>query len=323
MATLLDTLRVLSSFDPPRNTLKGAPWDEFAAWALSNGLASLAAYNLEYRLTGADAPAHVRDRLLSVHQGTVNDNVMKLVNFKRSIQELEGRKIIILSGASFAEALYPNVAFRPVIDIDLLVRPGDIEGFTGFLRRAHFKVTEDPELKVRGEVALTDTRTVIFVHTSLLGGPPTQVENALFERAVPMKVYGPSAYRPALEDAILTVVVEQARAGFQLPMLTFVDLRELLLGAPFLGGIYSRRPDMALVKARAKEWGMERALYASLSICARLFPETKAAVDAGMPDLKGTSKALVDRLVVAPVSSLQTRTLKGSERIRRWLTRRG
>ncbi len=60
-------------------------------------------------------------QLLSVYQGTANDNVMKLVNFKRVVDDLEGRKVVLLGGASFAEALYPHIAFRPVIDIALLL----------------------------------------------------------------------------------------------------------------------------------------------------------------------------------------------------------
>ncbi|HEX8536565.1 MAG TPA: hypothetical protein VF664_03820, partial [Cystobacter sp.] len=83
--SLLDTIRVLASFDPPRGSLRGAPWEEYVEWAIAHGLAPLASYNLQYRLPGVDAPEWVRDRLLSVYSGSVNDNVMKLVNFKRCV----------------------------------------------------------------------------------------------------------------------------------------------------------------------------------------------------------------------------------------------
>src|SRR5690348_14686047 len=119
--TLLDTFRVLSSFERPRQSLAGAPWEEYVDWAIAQGLAPLAAYNLEYRLAGADAPEWARDRLLSVYQGSLNDNVMKLVNFKRAVDELEGRRVVLLGAASYAESLYPHVAFRPVLDLDLLL----------------------------------------------------------------------------------------------------------------------------------------------------------------------------------------------------------
>src|SRR5215469_5650476 len=133
--SLLDTFRVLASFSPPRASLRGAPWDDYVDWAISQGLAPLAAYNLEYRLGGGAAPEWARDRLLSVYQGELNDNVMKLVNFKRAVDELEGRRIVILGAASYAEALYPHVAFRPVPDLDLLLPFTELDAFAGFLGR--------------------------------------------------------------------------------------------------------------------------------------------------------------------------------------------
>src|SRR5204862_545893 len=60
---------------------------------------------------------------------------MKLVNFKRSVDDLEGRRILVLGGASFAEALYPHVAFRPVLEIGLLLRSADVQPFAHFLAR--------------------------------------------------------------------------------------------------------------------------------------------------------------------------------------------
>ncbi len=63
-----------------------------------------------------------------------------------------------------------------------------------------------------------------------------------------------------------------------MPWLSFVDLRELVTGATFMGGVYSRPLDVAVLKERAKAWRLERALYTSLSIVERLFPETAGAV---------------------------------------------
>src|SRR5439155_1178690 len=86
-----------------RAALRDEPWEQYVDWAVGQGLAPLAAYNLEYRLGGAGAPEWARDRLLSLYQGTLNDNVMKLVNFKRAVDDLEGRKLVLLGAASFAE----------------------------------------------------------------------------------------------------------------------------------------------------------------------------------------------------------------------------
>lgn len=322
MPTLLDTVRVLASFDPPRTSLRGAPWDAYADFALEHGLAPLAAYNLEYRLGGAGAPDGVRERLLSVYQGTANDNVLKLVNFKRCIAELEGRKLVMLGGASYAEALYPHVAFRPVSEMELLLDGRDVAGFSGWLARGQFKSVTREDVLGEGDSFLSDGRTNVCLHTSLLGGPTGELEAGLFARAEKMRVYGASTFRLCLEDALLQTCVSQARAGYQVPFLTFVDLRELLTGATSMAGAYSRNPDFAAVKARAREWGMERALYASLGVTEGLFPETAAAVAQARPELKASTRSLLDKVVVQPLLRLDTRTLRGADRIRRWLTAR-
>ena len=74
--TFLDTFRVLASFAPARQSLKGAPWEAYVGWAVANGLAALAAHNLEYRLAGGDAPDWVRDQLRfqSTKRTAINDN---------------------------------------------------------------------------------------------------------------------------------------------------------------------------------------------------------------------------------------------------------
>ncbi|HEY1088872.1 MAG TPA: hypothetical protein VGE37_14305, partial [Archangium sp.] len=100
-ASMLELFRTLTSFSPPRADLRDAPWEEFTDWALAQGIASLAAYNLEYRLGPSGSPEWVRHRLLSLYQGLANDNVMKLVHLKRSIDDLEGRKIVLVGAASF------------------------------------------------------------------------------------------------------------------------------------------------------------------------------------------------------------------------------
>src|SRR5215471_10716151 len=156
---LLKIFRVLSSFAPARQSLADAPWEQYVDWAISQGLAPLAAYNLEYRLAGADAPEWARDRLLSIYQGSLNDNVMKLVNFKRAIGRLEGHRVLLVGGASFAESLYPHVAFRPLLDIRLLVRHSDIEHISAVLRESDFRPEAAKESTIDAARVLSDGRT--------------------------------------------------------------------------------------------------------------------------------------------------------------------
>jgi len=315
--SLLDTFRVLASFSPPRTSLRGAPWEDYVDWAIAHGLAPLAAYNLEYRLGGGGAPEWARDRVLSVYQGSLNDNVMKLVNFKRAVDELEGRRIVLLGAASYAESLYPHVAFRPVLDLDLLLPAADLDGFAGFLGQAEFRsVASHPRLRV-----LSDGRTQITLHGGLLGPDFEDEDRGLLDRALSVRAFGPSFFRLAAEDALLASILDQAHAGYSVPTITFVDLRELLLGAPSMQGAYSRPLDLTQVEARAKRWRIQRALYASTRIVAALFPETAKTVASLAQDLRPASRAILDGLVVSPLAQLgRMRETRGVERLRRLLT---
>jgi hypothetical protein len=318
--SLLETFRTLASFEPPRGSLRDAPWEDYVDWAIEQGLAPLAAYNLEYRLAGADAPDWARDRLLSIYQGSVNDNVMKLVNFKRMVDELEGRKLLLLGGAAFAEALYPHVGFRPVLDIQVLLRRVDVEGFAGYLSQHHFKPEKD-EAGSGAVRVVSDGRTAIYLFADVLGPQRREELKGIFDRARPMKVYGPSIFRPELEDAVLLLCLEHARQGYQVPWLSFVDMRELVTGATSMGGVYSRPLDVAALHERARAWRLERSLYTSLSIIERLFPETSGAVEAARPPLRRATRELLNRLVVEPVSVPGNRgVLRGADRLRRLLT---
>lgn len=313
--SMLQLFRTLTSFSPARVELKDAPWEAFCGWAIGQGLASLAAYNLEYRLGSAGSPEWVRHRLLSLYQGMANDNVMKLVNLKRAIDDLQGRKIVLVGAASFAESLYPHVAFRPVIDVRLLVPAADVEPLTTWLRRSEFKAEAGLVDRAGAAKVLSDTRTQIFLHGGFFADAAQN--EAVLARAVPMRAFGPSARRLELEDALLVHVLLMGRVGFEVPMLDFIDLRELALGAPSMGGVYSREIDVGAVAARARAWKLERSLWCALSVVERLWPETAAAVQRLKPDLSFPVREVLERLVVNPLSEVgRTEGLKGEEALR-------
>jgi hypothetical protein len=313
--TLAEMFRTLTSFAPARVDLREAPWEQYVDWAVGQGLAPLSAYNLEYRLGGAGAPEWARDRLMSLYQGTLNDNVMKLVNFKRAVDDLQGRQVLLLGAGSFAEILYPHVGFRPIAELRLLLAPEDLDGFVGYLKHAEFKPESVPEDVGPAERAVSDGRTLILLHGKL-----TPDDAALRQRALAIKVLGPSMFRLSLEDAILIQVVLAAKAHFEQPMLEWLDLRELLLGAPSMGGAYSRPFDAEAISSRAAAWGLERPLYACMGVVSRLFPQTAAAAQRLTPALNWPTRELIDRLLIAPVAEVgRTQTFKIEAQVRELL----
>ncbi len=295
MAVDFHTLvQTLTSFAPTKVPLRTAPWEDAVDWLIDHGVGPLAAYNVEYRLIGTGVPAWARDRLWSVYQGLVNDNVMKLVNFKRSIDPLEGRRLAVLGAASFAEALYPHVAFRPVADIELLLAPADVAPLAGFLRRAQFK----PEGEVDGAQLLSDGRTQLVLRTDLAPG----ISGAqVLGRARALRMYGPSAFRLELEDALLAQLARLLRVGFSAPLIEWVDVRELVTGAAATGGDYSRALDVPSFTARAQELGLLRAAWCALGLVGHYFPSAQVAAEAARPALPADLSRTLDALVVEPL----------------------
>ncbi|MGV3620690.1 MAG: nucleotidyltransferase family protein [Archangium sp.] len=316
---MLELFRTLTSFSPKRVDLRGAPWEAFTDWSIAQGLAPLAAYNLEYRLGASTIPDWVRHRLLSIYQGSANDNVMKLVNLKQSLAELTGRRIVMLGGVSFSESVYPHVAFRPVIDARLYVSPGDVEPLSTWLRRAEFTPVEGAVDAAGAQKVLSDSRTQIFIHGGFFDD--AREDAALLSRAVPMRPFGASAYRFELEDALLVQVLLMSRQRFEVPMLEFIDLRELLLGAPSMGGAYSRPVDASKILERARAWKLERSLYVALGTLERLWPETAEVAAQLRPSLSFPVRELLDRVAIAPLAEVgRTERLKGIDTLRSLLT---
>jgi len=320
--SLLDLFRTLASFSPPRTRLADAPWETYIPWAIGNGLAPLASYNLEYVLPGSGAPQWARGQLASIYQGSSNDNVLKLIMFKRLVGQLEGRKLILSGAAVLAESLYPHIAFRPVIELEVLLRRMDVDPFTGFVTRSEFKVDDRGYEDAGATRVLSDGSTPILLFAEPLGPSSAEATRGLFERAEPARLYGPSIYRPTPEDLLMLSVLSLARAGFERPAIVWVDLRELVLGAPTLQGEDARPVDPARVLALATEWRLERALWAALTIVASFFPETGARVKELLPELRGATRQLLGRAVVDPVvgfsGSLTGR--RGANHLRRLLT---
>jgi hypothetical protein len=316
--TLLELFRTLTSFTPrprtaQRQSLAKAPWEELVDWAVPQGLAPIMAYNLEYKFAGAGAPEWARDRLLGLYQGLLNDNVMKLVNFKRSVDALEGRRVVVLGAATFAEGLYPHVAFRPVSEIRLFMPASDVQPMAGFLKTAEFKPIETPaEEGLKPELVVSDTRTVILLHGQLTADAAE--DRALLERAKPAKVYGPSMYRLAYEDALPVELLFLARAGFDVPFIQWIDLRELAFSVA----------DPKQVLERARAWKLERALYAAMQTIARLFPDAAEAAGKLTPDLSLPVRKLLDVGVVDQVAVVGKKsTARPAEALRAVLTAAG
>jgi hypothetical protein len=319
---MLELLRLLTQLRPRLRPLPNAPFALFAEWCIGQGLGPLVGHNLEYALPQLPAPRATKDKLLSVFQATLADNTLHLVNLRRAMQPLEGRKVVLFGTFSLAEALYPHVGFRPLLEVSMLVAEEDVEGFAGYMRTRGY--AEEVSLP-HAACGLSDGYTALGIFHRLPGIPhiPPRLQ------ASPKRVFGPSVYSLSLADNLLALCARQYTEGYQGPWVDWVDMREAcLLLAPAEGhkgpgadSVDMREACLLLApaeghkgpgvdsvdtreacpssevgaqsfKARAAEWGVAPAVYASLAVLERLF---EAEVGAFQPEVPAAWAALAHR----------------------------
>jgi hypothetical protein len=295
---LLDALRALSSFDPP-DTIPPCDLDELAEVLDVHGLAPLASFHLEQRSLGAAVSERVRERLLPIFQGVVNDNVFKLVTLKQALANVNV-PVLLLSGAAYLDWLYPHLAFRPVGEPRFLVRGADGSRFVEGVA-SHFK----PEETGAGghTMKLTSGQFSIELQEGVVHGRGDDM--GAFSRSTPFPAVARCLARPSAEDALLVTVADLALAGLSAPLLEYVDVRELVLRVP---------PERAAaVKERAAAAGLDRALYGALEVARFYFPEIAAHADALRPELGRAERIAVDQVAAPPKDPTRLRAMRGSE----------
>jgi hypothetical protein len=294
---LLDALRALTSFTPPP-ALPDCDLGVLADVLEAHGLAPLASYQLESTRLGAGVPDALRERLLASYQGVVTDNVLKLVTLRGALRELEDVPVVLLDAAAYVDWLYPHMAFRPVIDVRAAMRAPDLPRFVE-LRKGRLDLLRT-EHGGRTAVFSDGTVTMSFLEGPFSGAP---ADAPLFARSSPARAFGPTAARPSAEDALLSTVGEQALLGLLAPLVTYVDVRELL-----------KLPlDAAYVRERARALGLARALHGATLLAAHFFPEVADAGAAVRPALGFAERVAVERVVEAASDPARLRHLRGAD----------
>jgi len=296
---LSDAIRALSAFDPPAE-LPPVDLALLADVLEANGLAPIASYHLESRPLGAGLPAQFREKLLALYQGVVNDNVYRVMTLRGALKASEV-PVVVLGGLAAVDWIYPHLAFRPLGDIRLAVRGDDGARFAEAAKGAGFHL-EDADAGGRG-AAFSDDRVRFTIQEGLWQGAPPDAD--LFARGVRLPALGPRILRPSPEDMLLATVAEQAEQGLYAPLITFVDLRELLRLDPPLDSRY--------VKERAAALGLARALHGSLALLSLHFPGVADAARALTPTLSAPERAAVEAVVHSARDLSRLSHLRGAE----------
>lgn len=108
--------------------LSSSDWDEFIEQSDRHGIAPL----LYHRFMTTGATAHIPNRVMEEFQRLYRDNAWRNTQLYNeaskvfSILQNAGIPVIVLKGAALAEIIYHNIALRPMIDVDILVKAEDM-----------------------------------------------------------------------------------------------------------------------------------------------------------------------------------------------------
>jgi len=104
-------------------------WEQFLTRAERLGVAPLVHTTLTRCVERTRVPAEVRRRLDHVYYQQAARNARLSASLEEVLAALSRRAVpvIVLKGAALAEPVYGNIALRPIGDLDVLVRPRDLD----------------------------------------------------------------------------------------------------------------------------------------------------------------------------------------------------
>lgn len=269
----------------------------------------------------------LNSRLLSVYRSTWYRNQLLLDRAASVIRLLaeHGIDSLLLKGAALALGVYGDPGARPMADVDLLVRRGDLRAAVELLRTAGW--TPRPALSPRALDSFLETNHAVTLedgagreldlHGNVFYRSRVDVlDDALRERSRPVTLGGVAARTLAPEDLLFHTVVHGAEWNAVPPVRWVADAFEVVRGAPGLDW------DVVVESARARRFvlsslaGLEyladtfRAAVPTQVLSAlRAFPVSPLeaedhALRSRPPRLRGMARrVLVDYAFIAPKES--------------------
>lgn len=291
---LVSCLRALGRRDPPPPVPAGLDWDVLLADADAEDLLpALAA-------VGVAAPPAVRRRLSdALIAGRARHLMMT-----RALAPVLGRfsadgiPAIVLKGPALAETVYPDPAWRPFGDLDILVRREDRRrADAALLALGHRRVADahtwEFDIEYDGATLYAGADGIhVDLHWALVTEPryawSGHADGAVWERAAPLTLAGRPALALARDDLVLYLATHLAVHHALGGVLRHWDVA-LVLGAGPL--------DWDALVRRAARWRVRRPLYFVLREVERAFgPLVPARALAALVP-RGPRAALLDALL--------------------------
>lgn len=206
---------------------------------------------------------------------------------------LEDEDFIVLKGCDFALRLYPRPELRPMADIDVLVREGDLERVATLLEKRglvrEFPAGAASRMPSHHEAVFRIDNVTFELHHRFVQKARYCIDyDGVWNRAMR---FG----RLSDVDAFVYQTISIGIKYFASPLIRFVDLWLMLRSSP---GIVERGA------ALAGEWSATNTYYAVLRYAAALFPEFGAdEIQSSVRNVVSPRRrGILDRFVIPQVA---------------------
>jgi hypothetical protein len=250
-------------------------WDELLEYVNAHGLTPLLYHRLRRDTTLWRAvPAFAQ---VSLEQGYVHNaqrNLRIFAELAKLMKHLkqDGKPAIVLKGVYLAYTAYRDLALRPMVDIDILVKPTDILHVENILKGLAYRLSDwkhrDWCLKNHYHLQYTnpELHLGIELHWDIQRPlDPYRVNlSELWSQAQPMSVAGVELYGLSLEHMLLYQCLHIAKHGFGVGLRPFCDLAAILRR-------YHSQIDWQNVQCTAARWRITKAVVLTLHFVDEFF----------------------------------------------------
>jgi hypothetical protein len=248
-------------------------WEAIAAKARRFGLAPLLYHRIKLREPDIVVPPQVVRKLRDDYLFIAAANMRRFHAAKPALEALKaaGVPTIVLKGAYLAEAVYGNLALRPMSDVDLLVHREDLGNADAALATAGLSAREfhisPPEDEIEFHYQDAAARVMIEVHWEMTKPDyPFRLDvGPLWESAVPARIAGVDVLALSPEDLLIHIGLHAAIHRFAFGPRPLCDLAE---------AVSRLAVNWDLLGKRAWNAGVGRAVWLLLALTAELFQAT-------------------------------------------------
>ena len=219
-------------------------------------------------------PAAPAARLRDASRACAAKNLLLIADLGKILRATQagGIPAIPLKGAFLAEAVYGDIALRPMADLDLLVKPADLPRAIETLRQLGYESDQpfDPVAQQAGFQDMPPMRrpggAMVELHwtlvTPLCGARLDERELAgIWERSVPATIAGAPSRALAPEDLLLHLCMHASvhHRFADVGLKSFVDMAEVVRH-------HAGTLDWAAIAARANMWGVSNGVRMALTL---------------------------------------------------------